>query len=128
MVNRVFSLSIKSKILEKCGVNESEERQLIENSSTRKLVIGYNSSQNLALMGSSEKNILNESIIKSKFERKMNEYGMKNLSPGCYEMLSIGFNMFVKNLLTNLERIAAIEKNSDTLSGFIKNSDNIVRI
>ena len=41
-------------------------------------------------------------------------------------MLNIGFNYFVKNLLNNLEKAAALEKNSDTLQGFLKNVENIV--
>ena len=74
----------------------------------------------------SEKNILNENIVKSKFEKKMNEYSLKNVNQGCLEMLNIGFNTFIKNLLNNLEKVAAIEKNSESLNGFLKNTENIV--
>lgn len=74
----------------------------------------------------SEKNVLNENIVKSKFEKKMNEYNLKNVNQGCLEMLNIGFNTFIKNLLNNLEKVAAIEKNSESLNGFLKNTENIV--
>lgn len=74
----------------------------------------------------SEKNVLNENIVKSKFEKKMNEYSLKNVNQGCLEMLNIGFNTFIKNLLNNLEKVAAIEKNSESLNGFLKNTENIV--
>lgn len=111
--------------MEKCGINEIEERQLIENSSSKKL--NYNSSnQNLSSLMNSEKNVLNEAIVKSKFEKKLNEYNMKSVNPGSIEMLNIGFNLFIKNLLNNLEKVAAIEKNSESLAGFLKNTENIV--
>ena len=74
----------------------------------------------------SEKNVLNENIVKSKFEKKMNEHNLKNVNQGCLEMLNVGFNTFIKNLLNNLEKVAAIEKNSESLNGFLKNTENIV--
>lgn len=84
------------------------------------------SSQNFSSMNNSEKNLLNELVVKSKFERKSNEYNIKILNSGYIEMLNIGFNFFIKNLLNNLEKVAAIEKNSETLGGFLKDTANIV--
>ena len=84
------------------------------------------SSQNFSSMMNSEKNLLNELVVKSKFERKAVEYSIKNFSSGCIEMLNIGFNIFIKNMLNNLENVAAVEKNSENLGGFLKNSANIV--
>ena len=97
----------------------------MENNTSKK--IAYNvSGQSLSSLMNSEKNVLNENIVKSKFEKKLNEFNMKNVNPGCLEMLNIGFNAFIKNLLHNLEKVAAVEKNSESLSGFLKNTENIV--
>jgi len=113
--------------LEKCGINENEERQLIENSTLKKPLSFNTSNPNIPSINS-EKNFLNETVIKAKLERKYNEYNIKIFNSGCVEMLNIGFNFFIKNLLNNLEKAAAFEKNSDNLAGFLKNTENIVLI
>lgn len=109
-------------MLEAIGINENEERELIERSNMKKNVVQTTNNS----YGYHEKFLLNENALKAKLEKKMTETNIKISSANCMEMFNIGFSFFVKNLLTNLEKVAAIEKNSETLQGFMQKTENMV--
>lgn len=108
--------------METLGINENEERELIEKSNLKKI-----SNQSAPPLIYTEKYVLNEIPLKAKLEKKMDDLNIKIANSSCVEMINIGFNFFIKNFLTNLEKIASMERNSETLQGFTQSTETIVK-
>lgn len=109
-------------MLEAIGINENEERELIEKSNMKRNIIQTTNNS----YGYHEKFLLNENVLKLKLEKKTQETNIKISNANCMDMFNMGFGFFLKNMLNNLEKVAALEKNSETLQGFLQKTENIV--
>lgn len=67
--------------------------------------------------------LLNEDIFKAKVEKKLIEKGLKSVNMNVFETFNVCFSIFIKGMLSNLARVAALEANAETLTGFL-NQDN----